>query len=286
VRDRTRIILAASNIILIILLIALGNSYIKLYSDNLALRKELIDLENKINVFQKQLEYYKALTTYIYENTTGIDLASSLFRSLSFHAVAVKSGTGGYEGVVLNISISIVPGKGRIFVNTEPKIGIDLQTSIEVARIVAVNYTGINLSFFDIILSVTADQEVEIVDGPSAGAVITVLLISFLLNKTLNQNVYLTGTINPDGSIGRVGAIMEKALAAAENGAKIFLVPKGERVVTVYVEERTEIVPGFVIITYKPVKIDVEEYLKEKGYDIKIIEVGSIEDILSLLWRP
>jgi len=37
----------------------------------------------------------------------------------------------------------------------------------------------------------------------------------------------MTGTLNHDGSIGPSGKILEKAIAAKEAGAKVFLVPVG-----------------------------------------------------------
>jgi uncharacterized protein len=277
-------ILLVANIVLIVLLTMLAYNYSILYNENLNLKSELMDVESKLSILQKQLDYYKYIAGYQMPNYTGGNLSSTILKPLSFHAVAVKSGNKGYEGVVLNITISIVPGEGRILVNTIPRIGIDLQTSIEVARIVAINYTGVDLSHFDIILSVAAEEEVDVVDGPSAGGVITAILISLLMNRTLNSSIFMTGTINPDGSIGPVGGILEKAMAAAQSGGKVFLLPKGESVVTVYVEERTEIVPGFVIIRYKPVKVRVEDYLRERGYEIDVYEIGTIQDALRILW--
>lgn len=47
----------------------------------------------------------------------------------------------------------------------------------------------------------------------------------------------ITGTINPDGSIGPVGGVLVKAEAAKGVGAKLFLVPVGQGVQTSYVPE-------------------------------------------------
>jgi PDZ domain-containing protein len=40
--------------------------------------------------------------------------------------------------------------------------------------------------------------------------------------------VAVTGTINPDGSVGAVGGVAQKAVAAGEEGADVFLVPSSE----------------------------------------------------------
>ena len=282
--ERTKKLLAIANIALIILLILLVQGYVSLYNENIELEKKVITIESKLGMLEKQLEYYKYLASLEMTNYTGGNLTIAVMGPLSFHAVAVKSGDTGYEGVVLNITINIIPGTGRILVNTMPHIGIDLQTSIDVARSVAINYTGVDLSGFDIILSVSAEEEVDVVDGPSAGGIITAILISLLLNRTLNTSVYMTGTINPDGTIGPVGGVIEKAIAAAKEGGKVFLLPKGESEVTIYIKEEREIVPGFVIITYRPVLVNVEEYLREKGYDIKVYEVATIDEALRYLW--
>ena len=39
-----------------------------------------------------------------------------------------------------------------------------------------------------------------------------------------------TGTIEPDGSVGRIGGVADKVVAAREVGAQIFLVPKDDLV--------------------------------------------------------
>ncbi len=45
----------------------------------------------------------------------------------------------------------------------------------------------------------------------------------------VNPKVMMTGMINPDGTIGPVGGILEKASAAASVGAKLFLIPPRAR---------------------------------------------------------
>jgi len=74
----------------------------------------------------------------------------------------------------------------RILVNTIPKIGIDIQTSVRTGVRVAEDVTGVSLSKTDVILTIKASQEVEIVDGPSAGAAITVAIIAAIRKESLN----------------------------------------------------------------------------------------------------
>src|SRR3989304_5318984 len=48
------------------------------------------------------------------------------------------------------------------------------------------------------------------IDGPSAGALMTVAVFSSLLGDEIKKDVAMTGTINPDGTIGPVGGIPQK----------------------------------------------------------------------------
>jgi len=65
-------------------------------------------------------------------------------------------------------------------------------------------------------------------DGPSAGAVMAVGFIAALKGDRLQRGVALTGTIEPGGRIGPVGAIPDKVRAAAREGCKTILIPSGQ----------------------------------------------------------
>ncbi len=271
-------------IAILIILVGYVSTYTyRLYIENNNLKNRLAEIENRVNVLEQQLSYYRTISGYLTNPSGEKNLSSGGF--LEFHAVAVGQNNSGYFGVVLNFTIAIVPGGGRVLINTQPKIGIDLQTSLQIAKLVAEKYTSKNLSNYDIILSIQAPMKIDVVDGPSAGAAITSTIISLILNKTLNQSIYMTGTINPDGSIGKVGGILEKALAAAENGGKLFIVPKGQKTIEVYVPIKREVLPGFYIITYEARLVDVQEYIKNKGYDMKVVEASSIDEVLKYLWN-
>jgi uncharacterized protein len=147
---------------------------------------------------------------------------------------------------------------------------------------VAENFTGIELGRTDILVTVISEGEVDVVDGPSAGAAITVAIIASVKGEFINESVFITGTINPDGTIGQVGGIPEKALAAAKMGAREFLVPRGQSIITIWKEERTKIGP-LIIINYKPYNIDLKEYLRQQGYNVKVIEVEKISEAYELM---
>jgi hypothetical protein len=58
--------------------------------------------------------------------------------------------------------------------------------------------------------------------------------------------------------------------------AKLFIVLKGQTTATTYVEHKTRIGP-FIFITREPQTINLQEYLKNQGYTIKIAEASTIK---------
>ncbi len=67
------------------------------------------------------------------------------------------------------------------------------------------------------------------IDGPSAGMYMTVGVLAALRGDPLRDDAAMTGTINPDGTIGPVVGIPHKIEGAAQNGIKLVLVPAGQR---------------------------------------------------------
>jgi uncharacterized protein len=67
------------------------------------------------------------------------------------------------------------------------------------------------------------------IDGPSAGGLMTAAVIAALRGKKVREDATMTGTINPDGTIGPVGGIPHKIEGSAKKGKKLILVPAGQR---------------------------------------------------------
>jgi PDZ domain-containing protein len=65
------------------------------------------------------------------------------------------------------------------------------------------------------------------IGGPSAGLAMTLALLDELTKGDLTggKRIVVTGTINPDATVGEIGEIRLKAIAARRNGAQIFIVP-------------------------------------------------------------
>lgn len=180
-------------------------------------------------------------------------------------------------GVIAKLKVQAIPGEGRVLTNIENILfWVDTQFSIRIAKDVAKNITGKNLSNFDFIYTIETDASV--IEGQSAGAAITIATISVIENKTLPPNVMITGTINPDGTVGSVGGILVKAKASKDVGAKLFLVPSGQGTQVNYIPEKKceQIGPiTFCTTEYKPQRIDIS---KDVGIEVK--EVSTIEEAL------
>lgn len=72
--------------------------------------------------------------------------------------------------------------------------------------------------------------DTERVSGPSAGLAFALAIVDELTpgGLTGGRTVAVTGSIEADGSVGAVGGVAQKAVAARRNGASIMLVPAGE----------------------------------------------------------
>lgn len=184
------------------------------------------------------------------------------------------------KGVTTLLTVQAVPGSGRILTDIDKLLfWTDTQNSIRRATTVAENVTGINLTGYDIIYTIQANASV--IGGPSAGAALTMATIAALEDKSINESVMITGSINHDGTIGPVGSIFEKAVAAKQRGAKLFLVPLTQSSQIIYKDRQYCEKIGWMDFctteTY-PVKIDVE---KDAGIAVK--EVMTIQDAMELM---
>lgn len=184
------------------------------------------------------------------------------------------------NGVVARLKVQTLSGEGRILTNINQLFfWVDTQYSIRTAEEVARNLTGKDLSKTDLIY--TIETNASIIEGQSAGAGLTIATIAAIENKQLNPNVMITGTINPDGTIGPVGSILAKAKASKDVGTKLFLVPLGQGVQTNYLpEQHCEQSAQFTFCTteYKSQKVNIS---KDAGIEIR--EVSTINDAIKYL---
>jgi len=183
------------------------------------------------------------------------------------------------KGVVAKMSVNIKEGTGLVLVNINNTLADYLtQLSARRAAKIASEVTNKSINNLDLIYNLKTNA--GLIEGPSAGAAMTLATIAGLQNKTINQSVIITGTIEEDGSINIVGGINEKAQAAKLTNATLFLIPEGRYNVG-YEEikkckEKETVI--YCEIDYLPKEIDIE---KELG--IKTIQVKNITEAVKYI---
>lgn len=150
-------------------------------------------------------------------------------REASAPIVAVAEHGGGVLG---NVTVTIQPGSGKVLLDTNPFIQTDTQVSAKTAKNVAERITGVSLANKNVLYSFSIEG--SYLGGPSAGAAMTLATIAAIRNQTVPRDTVITGTIRPDGLIGKVGGIVHKAFAAGRAGIETFYVPEGQATITTY----------------------------------------------------
>jgi hypothetical protein len=104
--------------------------------------------------------------------------------------------------------------------NTPGGAGETLRASVWMAAMVTALDRLDDLSGVNISLELDGS-----VDGPSAGGVLCLAMMSALNGRSFPADIAMTGTIMPDGTIGSVGAIAVKMRAAAKVGVTRVIIP-------------------------------------------------------------
>ena len=100
-------------------------------------------------------------------------------------------------------------------------------------------------------------------DGPSAGGAICLAIYSYLMKKPIKHDVCITGEIDLQGNITKIGGLEAKLVGAKKAGAKIALIPKENH-------ENLELI-------YK------DKILEDDDKYFKVIEIDNIKDALSYI---
>ena len=183
------------------------------------------------------------------------------------------------KGSIMNISVEIGPGKGRVLVQTKPLMGVVFQGAANTAVTVAGNKTGFDLSDSDVIFSIDAGDTISEVDGPSAGALMTLLAISAIEKHPINESLTLTGTIDNDGHIGAIGGVVAKATAAKEQGKDLFLIPGENQMITQPASGTAATGISAAGRLVQP-QVSAKDYIEE-NIGIHVAYVNTIDDVIS-----
>src|SRR5919199_19139 len=89
---------------------------------------------------------------------------------------------------------------------------------------------GVTIStyLFDVRMPFPVDVESDNVGGPSAGLMFALGILDAVTDGDLTRGYFVagTGTLDGNGVVGPIGGAAEKALAAEQDGAQVFLVPR------------------------------------------------------------
>lgn len=183
------------------------------------------------------------------------------------------------DGRLAQLIVTMTAGSGKTFIELNPENPVfsdttqeSLKTAVEVAK----KYALLDPSKYDLHYSMNAGPSAS-VGGGSAGAAMSAAAIILLQNRTLRDGVTLTGTITPEGFIGQVGGVVEKAKAARAAGLTRIVVPKGEATAVQSKESCTdEVVAGKTIRRCSTVDIQVN--VADEAPGIEVVEANSILD--------
>ncbi|HBZ6548234.1 TPA: Lon family ATP-dependent protease [Clostridium perfringens] len=134
-------------------------------------------------------------------------------------------GVSGFLGSTIEIEATAFKSKkkgaGKIRFNDTA--GSMAKDSVFNAASVIKRLTDKDINDYDIHVNVIGGGKI---DGPSAGAAITICIMSALLEKPIRQDLAITGEISLRGKIKPVGGIFEKIYGARRKGIKLVTVPK------------------------------------------------------------
>lgn len=134
-------------------------------------------------------------------------------------------GVSGFLGSILEIeavAFKIDKNGGSGTIRFNDTAGSMTKDSVFNAASVIRMVTGIEVSEYDIHVNVVGGGNV---DGPSAGAAITIAILSAVTQKPIKQNIAITGEISLLGHIKPVGGIIEKIYGAAQAGINRIIIP-------------------------------------------------------------
>ena len=174
------------------------------------------------NLLSKLLKNFTKYTPEVIHDENKVGIVNGLW--------AGSLGVGG----ILPIETMLIPTNGYMEIKATGSLEKVIKESIDVALSVAWNHIEdrdknkwlekwkSNPDCFHIHCPEGAVTK----DGPSAGAAITLVFYSRLLNKKINNELAMTGEINLRGEVTKIGGLEEKLQGAKNAGVKIVLIPK------------------------------------------------------------
>ena len=188
-----------------------------------------------------------------------------LSETVVLRAAAVAETADGFVGSTATMTVrTAANGSGHVFLDTFPLTEVDMQGSARLAARVAAGLVGVPFEAHDYFFVIRSNSQQ--IGGPSAGATLAVGVVAALQGWDVRHDVLMTGTINPDGTVGAVGGVPEKAAAAAQAGMRRFLYPSGQ-----------ELIP-----TQQGAALNMTRYCEEE-LSIECVPVTDVIDAVALM---
>jgi ATP-dependent Lon protease len=161
-------------------------------------------------------------------------------------------------GELLNVEVTIVPGRGKLTVTGQ--LGEVMQESAQAAlsyvrsRAEAI---GLRRNFYQKVdIHIHIPEGAIPKDGPSAGITLATALVSALCRVPVRNDLAMTGEITLRGRVLPIGGLKEKVLAAHRGGIRTVLIPKDS-------EKDTEEIPATILKNVEVVMVEhMDDVLK------------------------
>ncbi|MGC8568373.1 MAG: S16 family serine protease [Candidatus Micrarchaeia archaeon] len=160
------------------------------------------------------------------------------------------------KGTLTTFYLNVTNGTGIVTINGPSSVGSSTFDSAKEGVSYACSYLGLNESNYNFYYTIS-DKNVS-VSGPSGGLAFTLDAISALSHVPLLHNFTLTGTIGYNGTVGEIGGVYDKIMAAKTHNLSFVLVP--------YVENGS-----FENLLY---------YISQQVFNIPLVEVSNVSQAL------
>lgn len=149
-------------------------------------------------------------------------------REVEYFAIGISEEN---VGEVISVRVTLIGEENWVSVDLSyVSYGEDLQRSAKDAAAAVAFLENRDSLGVGVVIRFGSPGKLIRVDGPSAGAAMAIAIYACLHGKQVDNQVLITGAIRPNATIGWVGSVEEKAIAARDWGARLLLVPRGQRV--------------------------------------------------------
>ncbi|MGL5245401.1 MAG: Lon family ATP-dependent protease [Sarcina sp.] len=179
------------------------------------------EIPSNLKICLKDVEQVLSIGRYIpYERIEDMD------KKETGHIYGL--GVIGFLGSTIEIEVTAFPAKerGKGYIKFNDTAGSMAKDSVFNATAVIRKVANLDVKDYDVHVNVIGGGRI---DGPSAGAAITICILSALLEKPIRQDIAITGEISLRGKIKPVGGIFEKVYGARRKGIKLVIVPEDNK---------------------------------------------------------